>query len=73
MLDGDHGGWDPDVVRSDFEEEVASSILLIPISRFGDDDFVSWPHSKFGMYTVRSNMVRMSEVLQHHSCSGRVC
>uniref|UniRef100_A0A0E0B477 Uncharacterized protein n=1 Tax=Oryza glumipatula TaxID=40148 RepID=A0A0E0B477_9ORYZ len=26
----------------------------LPISRFGDEDFASWPHDKHGTYTVRS-------------------
>jgi hypothetical protein len=33
----DHGAWDTDVVRSIFEEEIATRILQIPVSRWGGD------------------------------------
>jgi hypothetical protein len=36
--------------------------IQVPISRLGGDDFVSWPHDKHGVYSVRSayNLVRTS-------------
>jgi hypothetical protein len=46
--------WDENLIRSIFSENVASKILQVPISRHGGDDFASWPHSRFGQYTVRS-------------------
>uniref|UniRef100_A0A0E0QSN4 Uncharacterized protein n=1 Tax=Oryza rufipogon TaxID=4529 RepID=A0A0E0QSN4_ORYRU len=30
---------------------IANEILQIPINRFGDEDFTSWPHDKHGTYT----------------------
>jgi hypothetical protein len=33
---------------------LAKVILQVPISRHGGEDFVSWPHDKFGQYFVRS-------------------
>jgi hypothetical protein len=43
-----------------FHEELADTVLQIPISRHGGEDFVSWVHDKHGQYTVRSayNMAR---------------
>jgi hypothetical protein len=47
-MDDDSGGWDPIIVDSIFEEEVAARILQIPESRHRGEDFVSWPYSKMG-------------------------
>jgi hypothetical protein len=46
--------WEVDTVHAFFHEELAERILQIPISRHGGADFVSWPHDKFGNYTVKS-------------------
>lgn len=46
--------WDPDVVRAIFMDKVASKILQIPISRHEGEDFISWPYTRFGYYTLRS-------------------
>jgi hypothetical protein len=72
FMDLESGGWDPIVVSSIFEEEVASQILQIPVSRHGGEDFASWPHSKTGEYTVRSgyNLARMNEFIQSRSTTG---
>jgi hypothetical protein len=37
-----------------FEPAVASEILKIPLACHGGEDFVSWPHTKHGNYTIRS-------------------
>jgi hypothetical protein len=73
LIDEDHGTWNDDLIRSVFEEDVASRILRIPISRHGGSDFVSWPHNKFGIYTVRSayNLARTQEFNQTRSLSKR--
>jgi ribonuclease HI len=64
--------WDVDTVRSVFEEDVANQILQIPISRRGGEDFVSWPFTKFGVYTVRSayNMARTESFFVERSKHG---
>jgi hypothetical protein len=54
LLTEDHRSWDADVVRSVFEEEIANLVLQIPISRRGGEDFLSWPPTKYGEYSVRS-------------------
>jgi hypothetical protein len=46
--------WDVELVRTIFDEAIADRILQLPISRHGGEDFVSWPHARFGQYTVRS-------------------
>jgi hypothetical protein len=57
LMNDDGTDW---IVRAFFHEEVAETVLQIPISRYGGDDFVSWMHDKHGQYTVRSayNLVR---------------
>lgn len=54
LIDEDLRSWDADLVRSVFKEDVANLVLQIPISRRGGDDFVSWPLTRFGDYTVSS-------------------
>jgi hypothetical protein len=49
-----YSAWDADVVRTIFEEEVANHILQIPISKRVGADFISWPYTKFNVYTVHS-------------------
>jgi hypothetical protein len=72
LLADDHGAWDTDVVRSIFEVEIATWILQIPVSRRGGDDFLSWPHTKFGDYTVASvyNLARTNKFFLDRSRSG---
>jgi ribonuclease HI len=56
-----------------FHEELADTILRIPISRRGGEDFVSWPHDKFGIYTVRSayNLARTASFYTRQGCEGK--
>jgi hypothetical protein len=46
-----------------FYEDTAAKILRVPISRLGGEDFVSWPYTRFGVYTVRSayNLARTGQ------------
>ena len=46
--------WDEAAVRAVFDEDFANKVLQIPISRFGGDDFITWPHNRLGIYTVLS-------------------
>jgi hypothetical protein len=47
--------WDVELVRTIFDESTAGRMILqMPISRHGGEDHVSWPHARFGQYTVRS-------------------
>ncbi|XP_051211695.1 uncharacterized mitochondrial protein AtMg00310-like [Lolium perenne] len=54
LIDEDQGGWDVDRVRAAFEDVIAEKILQVPISKRGGEDFISWPSTKFGTYTVKS-------------------
>ena len=47
-------------------------ILHVPISRHSGDDFISWPHTRFGAYSVRSayNLARTAQVVEERSRSG---
>jgi hypothetical protein len=62
-----------DLVRSLFDEDTTSKILQVPLSRLGGEDFASWPHAKFGSYTVRSayNLARSESFFAAQSNSGR--
>jgi ribonuclease HI len=73
LLAEDHRSWDVDVVRSVFEEDVANRVLEIPISRRGGDDFLSWPLTKYGEYTVRSayHLARNEKFFLDQSKKGR--
>ena len=47
-------------------------IMRIPISRRGFEDFASWPHGKFGVYTVRSayNLARTEKFFSKRCAQG---
>ncbi|KAM0918766.1 hypothetical protein ACQ4PT_008665 [Festuca glaucescens] len=53
LLSDDLRAWSGETVRAVFDEEVANAVLQIPISRRGGSDFLSWPLTKFGDYSVR--------------------
>jgi hypothetical protein len=54
LLDHDNQCWDVNKVQGCFGSRVAEAILQIPISQMGREDFASWPHTKFGIYSVKS-------------------
>ena len=53
LLNEEGSAWDMDTVRHFFAEEMAQTIQQVQISKRGSEDFVSWPHARFGVYTVR--------------------
>ena len=65
--------WDEAAVRAVFDEDIANKVLQIPISRFGGDDFITWPHNRLGIYTVRSAyfLAREDSALKSRSGRGR--
>ena len=71
LIDEELGTWDVDRVNTTFSEEVATQVLQIPISKFGESDFASWPHTKNGQYSVRSayNMARTEEFHKFRSAA----
>ena len=54
LLNEDQGSWCEETVRAFFQDEIANEILLLPVGRHGEEDYVRWPHTKFGEYSVRS-------------------
>jgi hypothetical protein len=65
--------WEEETIRAFFHNELATTILQIPISRHGGQDFVSWPHDKHGVYTIRSayNLARAVEFFSDRSTAGK--
>ena len=61
------------MVRAFFQDEIANEILLLPVGRHGDEDYVRWPHTRFGKYSVRSayDLARTARFQRVHSSSGR--
>jgi ribonuclease HI len=72
MLD-DRREWDGDLVRTIFDDEMAGKILQVPISRFGGEDFASWPWTRYGHYSVRSayHLARSAKVAMDRSKRGQ--
>jgi hypothetical protein len=68
LLQEDNKNWGAVLVESLFHNDLAKAILAIPISRNGGEDFISWPHDKFGQYTVRSayNLSRTESFFARH-------
>jgi hypothetical protein len=62
-----------DTVRAFFHEDLENTILQLPISKHGGEDFVSWTHDKHGCYTVKStyNMAKTDEFFSNQSNVGR--
>jgi hypothetical protein len=73
LMNEEGNGWEKDTVRAFFHDELAEVILQILISRRGGEDFISWPHDRFGQYTVRSayNLARTASFFSRHNSAGR--
>jgi hypothetical protein len=73
LFAGNSLSWNDASVHSVFEETVAEQVLKIPISQHGGGDFVSWPHSRFGVYTARSayHLTKLESFLVARSTKGR--
>jgi hypothetical protein len=69
LFNDDADGWNMEKVRHYFYEPMAQVIQQIPISRHGGEDYATWPHSKPGLYTVRSayHLARTERVLMKQS------
>lgn len=73
LLDEDLGSWNEETVRAFFQEDIANEILMLPVGQHGEEDYVRWPHTRFGEYSVRSayNLARSARFQSVHSASGR--
>jgi hypothetical protein len=71
FIDEELGTWDVDRVNTISSTDVAALVLQIPITKFGESDFASWPYTKNGQYSVRSayNMARTGEFHKFRSSS----
>jgi hypothetical protein len=65
--------WNEEVISTKFSENLAENILSIPLSTEGCTDFTSWPHTKNGVYTVRSayNLARTHNFWRDQSVDGK--
>jgi hypothetical protein len=72
LIDEENSCWIPETVNAFFDSKTAEYIMRIQISRHGGD-FVRWPHTKHGLYTVRSayNLVRAEGFFVERSRRGR--
>jgi hypothetical protein len=59
------GAWDTNVIRSFFDDSISARIMQVPLSRHRGVDFPSWPHAKYGVYSMglAYNLVRSQEVV----------
>jgi hypothetical protein len=73
LMRANEGQWNEAAIRKYFSDDIAERILSIPLSTEGCSDFPSWPHSKTGVYTVRSayNLARTCTFWSERSCSGK--
>jgi hypothetical protein len=55
-----------------FDKDTADLIMQVQISRHGGDDFVRWPYTKNGLYSVRSayNLARSDKFFTSRSKRG---
>lgn len=54
LIEPNKQSWDVELLKTIFREADVAKILQVPISRQGCEDYISWPHTKFGHYSVRS-------------------
>lgn len=73
LMNPERNAWDEEIVKAVFNDDIAREVLQVPISRHGGEDFVSWPHDKRGLFTVRSayNLVRSNLFVVAQSSNGR--
>jgi hypothetical protein len=64
-MDEETRSWNEENIRAFFAPVIAEQILQIPISRHGGEDFVCWPMTRQGLYTVKLgyNMARTTKFL----------
>jgi hypothetical protein len=53
LINGISSCWNEGLVRACFSAADADLVLKLPVSMNRIQDFVSWPHTKSGIYTVK--------------------
>jgi hypothetical protein len=73
LIDEETHSWIPEMVYAFFDAATTEMILQILIDRHGGTDFVRWPFSKQGIYTVRSayNFSWSDKFFVNRSLAGR--
>ena len=73
LIDEVAGRWNEDIVRSYFSEDDAEKILQIPLCYTSCEDFPFGPHTKSGIYTVKSaySLIRLESLHHFLSENGR--
>jgi ribonuclease HI len=71
LIDAQSRSWIPETVNAFFDEGTADQIMQVQISKDGAD-FIRWPHTKNGMYSVRSayNLARTDSFFVSRSKQG---
>jgi hypothetical protein len=72
LMNEEEGTWNEENVHAFFDQATAEQILQVPISRFQGEDFVCWPFTRHGTYSVRSayNFARTTKFTQSRSKTG---
>jgi hypothetical protein len=72
LMDDQTCQWIPEMVYAFFDKETTDLIMQVQISKHGGEDFVRWPHTRNGIYSVRSayNMVRSNKFFLSRSKRG---
>jgi hypothetical protein len=52
LINSESRSWNEVRLREVFHEQIVRKILTVPISSQGENDFVSWPFTKNGCYTI---------------------
>jgi hypothetical protein len=73
LINEDTGTWNEENVFAFFSAATAAQILQVPISRHAGEDFVCWPHTRHGIFSVRLayNLARSTKFFQNQSRTGR--
>ena len=73
LVDEQSGDWNEGLIRTCFTEDDADKILKIPLSKTTCEDFPAWPHSKSGIYTVKTaySLMRMESFHRFMSAKGK--
>jgi hypothetical protein len=73
LINEETGGWNSENVHAFFDLAIAAQIMEVPISRHAGDDFVCWPHTRHGTFSVcwAYNLARSRKFIQDHSKTRR--
>ena len=72
LIDEASGSWNLENVQAFFDASAAEKIMQIPILRHAEEDFVRWPFTRLGVFTVRSayNLARSTKFFKSHAVNS---